>query len=203
MQDENTVREKKIIAILNKEIEDGENLAAASRRMVEYLLLEKKGYRADEVRKNVIFEVRLEKETLHSSVDFLVTVEGKKAMVIKCSSGSLSSRERQAVAAARLLGNPPVPIAVVADPENAEVLDVMTGKVTGEGFGAIPVRDQILKILPEKELKTLSPERLEKEKRILLAIDSIQCCVPQGADGGVRIGPDPGKEKSCRDGRGC
>jgi len=187
VEDESAVREKKIIAILDQELDDGENLAAEARRMVEYLLLEKKGYTREEVRKQVVFDVILGQETAHSSVDFLVTVEGKKAMVIKCASGSLSSRERQAVAAARLLDSPPVPIAVVADPATAEVLDVMTGKVVGEGFGAIPVRDQILAVLSEKEPKPLSPERIEKEKRILLAFDAIRCSVPQGANGGVSL----------------
>jgi hypothetical protein len=80
-----------------------------------------------------------------------------------------------------------VPVAVVADPVNAEVLDVATGKVVGEGFGAIPVRDRIIQTLSEYSSKPLSLERLEKEKRILLAFDAIRCCVPQGADGGVAI----------------
>jgi ABC-type lipoprotein export system ATPase subunit len=195
VEDESAVREKKIIAILDRELDDGENLAAAARKMVEYLLLEKKGYAREEVRKQVVFDVILGQETAHSSVDFLVTIEGKKAMVIKCASGSLSSRERQAVAAARLLATPPVPIAVVADPATAEVLDVMTGKVVGEGFGAIPVRDQILTVMSEKEPKPLSPERIEKEKRILLAFDAIRCSVPQGANGGVQIGPEPDKNE--------
>ncbi len=187
MEDESAVREKKIIAILNQELDDGENLAAMARKTVEYLLLEKKGYTREEVRKQVVFDVILGQETEHSSVDFLVTIEGKKAMAIKCSSGSLSSRERQAVAAARLLDSPPVPIAVVADPVNAEVLDTMTGEVVGEGFGAIPVRDQILAVLSQKEPKPLSPERIEKEKRILLAFDAIRCSVPRGANGGVSL----------------
>jgi hypothetical protein len=187
VEDESAVREKKIIAILNQELDDGENLAATSRRMVEYLLVEKKGYAREEVRKQVVFDVILGEETAHSSVDFLVTIEGEKAMIIKCAAGSLSSRERQAVAAARVLGTPPIPIAVVADPETAEVLDVMTGKVLGEGFGAIPVRGQLVTMLSEKETKPLSPERIEKEKRILLAFDAIRCSVPQGGDGGVKL----------------
>ncbi len=187
MEDERIAREKKIIAILDKEVEDGLNLVAAAKKTVEYLLIEKKGYQRDEVRKDVVFDVVLDKETVCSAVDFLVTIQGKRAMVIKCSSGSLSSRERQAVAAARLLEAPPVPVAVVADPVTAEVLDVMTGEVVGEGFGAIPVRDQLLTVLSEKELKPLSPERIEKEKRILLAFDAIRCSVPQGANGGVKL----------------
>ena len=194
MEDENIVREKKILAILDQEVEAGEDLAAAARKTVGYLLLEKKGYHRDEVRKNVVFEVVLGKETVCSSVDFLVTIEGKKAMVVKCSSGSLSSRERQAVAAARLLDSPPVPIAVVADPVNAEVLDTATGEVLGEGFGAIPVREQLVALLSEKTQTPLTPGRIEKEKRILLAFDALRCSVPKGANGGVSL-DDMCKEK--------
>jgi hypothetical protein len=187
MEDELIVREKKIQSILEQEFEDGESLASEARKMVSYLLAEKKGYLPEDIEKRVVFEVKLGQETAYSSVDFLISIAGKRAMVIKCAAGSLSSRERQAVAAARLIGSPPVPVAVVADPVNAEVLDVATGEVVGEGFGAIPVRDRIIQILSEYSAKPLSPERLEKEKRILLAFDAIRCCVPQGADGGVAL----------------
>jgi hypothetical protein len=191
MEDEFVVREKKIASILEQELEDGESLAAEARMMVSYLLVEKKGYLPEDIEKRVVFEVKLGQETAYSSVDFLISVAGKKAMVIKCAAGSLSSRERQAVAIARLIGSPPVPVAVVADPVNAEVLDVATGKVVGEGFGAIPVRDRLVEMLSEYSAKPLARDRLEKEKRILLAFDAIRCCVPQGADGGVSIeGPD-------------
>ena len=195
MEDDPVLREKKILSILEQELEDGESLAAEARKMVSYLLVEKKGYLPEDIEKRVVFEVKLGQETAYSSVDFLISIAGKKAMVIKCAAGSLSSRERQAVAVARLIGSPPVPVAVVADPVNAEVLDVATGKVVGEGFGAIPVRDRIIQILSEYSSKPLSLERLEKEKRILLAFDAIRCCVPQGADGGVAIkGPVPCEE---------
>jgi hypothetical protein len=82
-----------------------------------------------------------------------------------------------------------------ADPATAEVLDAATGKIAGEGFGSIPVRDQITTLLQEKQTKPLSPERIEKEKRILLAFDAIRCSVPRGTEGGVQIGPEPGKDK--------
>ena len=195
MEDESIIREKKIQSILEQELEDGESLAGEARKMVSYLLVEKKGYLPEDIAKRVVFEVKLGQETAYSSVDFLISVAGKKAMVIKCAAGSLSSRERQAVAAARLVGSPPVPVAVVADPVNAEVLDVATGKVVGEGFGAIPVRDRMVQMLSEYSSNPLPPERLEKEKRILLAFDAIGCCVPQGANGGVALkGPAAGDE---------
>lgn len=192
MEDENAAREKKILSILEQELEDGESLAAEARKMIYFLLVEKKGYQPEDIEKKVLFEVKLGQETVYSSVDFVVSASGKRAMIIKCSSGSLSSRERQAVAAARVLGSSPVPVAVVADPVNAEVLDVATGKVIGEGFGAIPLKEQLVQMLTDRSPLQYSPERLEKEKRILLAFDTIRCCVPQGGDGGVSI-KEPGQ----------
>jgi hypothetical protein len=162
--------------------------------MIAYLLREKKGYRPEDVRKGMAFEVTLGQEVFWSSADFIVSVEGKMGMIIKCAAGSLDSRERQAVAAARVIASPPVPVAVVADPVNAEVLDVATGKVTGEGFGAIPTKEQLRSIIAEMAMQPLDPKRLEKEKRILLAFDAIKCCVPQGGGGGVKIG-DPETEQ--------
>jgi len=194
MDEEAATREKKVLSILAQELEDGESLAAEARKMIFYLLTEKKGYQPEDIEKNVIFKVTLGEEISYSSADFVVSVAGKRSMLIKCSSGSLSSRERQAVAAARLLGSSPLPVAVVADPVNAEVLDVATGEVTGEGFGAIPVREQLVKMVSEHQPVQFSAARLEKEKRILLAFDAIRCCVPQGADGyGVSL-KGPGQE---------
>ena len=191
--DEQTAREAKIRDILQEELQDGEDLAAAARRMIEYLLLEKKGYGPGDVRKGLAFEVQLGAESAWSSADFLVSVDGRNAMLIKCAAGSLDSRERQAVAAARVIASPPLPVAVVADPVNAVVLDVAGGKATGEGFGAIPVKDQLRQLLAAASVQPLDPKRLEKEKRILLAFDAIKCCVPQGGSGGVQIGePEKG-----------
>ncbi len=191
--DEQSAREAKIRDILQEELQDGEDLANEARTMIGYLLLEKKGYDPGDVRKGLAFEVQLGAETSWSSADFLVSVDNKTAMIIKCAAGSLDSRERQAVAAARVIVSPPLPVAVVADPVTAEVLDVSSGRVTGEGFGAIPTKEQLRGIVAEKVMQPLDPNRLEKEKRILLAFDAIKCCVPQGGDGGVQIGQDPSK----------
>lgn len=186
-QDQNFPREEKIRQILEQEIREGEDLADEARRMIKYLLLEKKGYAFEDVRSNVTFDVVLGSEPAASSVDFLVSVNSIPAMIVKCAAGSLDSRQRQAVAAARVIASPPARIAVVADPLSALVLDVSTGKVIGEGFGAIPVKEQLNKIIAEQGLAPLSDERIEKEKRILLAFDAIKCCVPKGKDGGVKL----------------
>jgi hypothetical protein len=192
--DDQIDREARIRDILAEELQDGEDLANEARRMIGYLLREKKGYAPEDVRTGLAFEVQLGAETAWSAADFLVSLDGKTAMIIKCAAGSLDSRERQAVAAARVITSPPLPIAVVADPVTAEVLDVSSGKVIGEGFGAIPTKEQLRILVAEKRMQPLDPKRLEKEKRILLAFDAIKCCVPQGGSGGVQIG-EPRKEQ--------
>src|SRR5574340_451401 len=173
-ENEQAAREARIRSILQEELQDGEDLANEARNMIGYLLREKKGYAAEDIRKGLAFEVQLGAETAWSSADFLVSLNGKMAMIIKCAAGSLDSRERQAVAAARVIASPPLPVAVVADPVHAEVLDVATGKVIGEGFGAIPTKEQLTAIVTDKAMQPLDPKRLEKEKRILLAFDSIK-----------------------------
>ncbi len=187
MEDEFTTREKKILSILEHEIEDGEQMTAVVRKIAEQMLLGEKGYLAGDIRKNVAFDVVLGGETAKSSVDFLVSMDGIDVMVIKCAAGSLNSRERHVVAAARVLGDVQVPVAVVMDPMNAVVLDGLTGKVAGEGFEAIPTREQVRRMLAGLNLVPLPPEKAEREKRILLAFDAIRCCIPRGTDGGVKL----------------
>jgi hypothetical protein len=182
--DQNRSREAKIRDILEQEIQDGEDLANDARKLIGYLLRDKKGYGQADIRQGLAFEVVLGHETFWSSADFLVSVNGRMGMIIKCAAGSLDSRERQAVAAARVITSPPLHVAVVADPVTAVVIDVASGKVIGEGFGAIPTKEQLEVLLNETAVRPLDAERKEKEKRILLA---------RGGDGGVQIG-DPEKE---------
>jgi hypothetical protein len=184
MEDEFISREKKVLSIIEQEITDGEEMAAAVRHIAEKMLFGEKGYAEGDVSKYVVFDVVLGQETVKSNVDFLVSLDGRNVMVIKCAAGSLSSRERHVVAAARVLG---VLIAAVMDPMSAVVLDAATGKVIGEGFEAIPTKDHLKAMTAGREVKSLAPEKLEREKRVLLAFDAIRCCVPQGADGGVEL----------------
>ncbi len=196
MEDEFVVRGKKILSILEQEIENGEAMAAAVNRIAEGMLLGEKGYASADVRKNVVFNVTLGEETATSFVDFLVSVDNRNAMVVKCASGSLSSRERHVVAAARVIGTIPVPVAVVMDPMSAVVLDGVTGKVLGEGFEAVPTKARLADMLSQREIKPFPHEKIEREKRVLLAFDAIRCCVPQGVDGGVNLDDLP-DEQTC------
>ena len=64
-------------------------------------------------------------------------------MVIRFGPGSLVSRERPTLAISRLIEPYQVPLAVVTNGQDAEVLDGETGRVVGRGLAAIPARPEL------------------------------------------------------------
>ena len=173
-------KEEAMEALIKKEIDAAESELSAVRQDIEKFLLEKKGYAETEIEKDREFEVLIGNERCKSGTDIIISVGGKRLILIKCSVGALVSRERQAVACARVLDSYQIPFAVVTDAVDAIVLDTLTGKVMSEGMESIPSRNELTELISTIELKTLSPERAEKEKRILLAFDSIKCTINYG-----------------------
>jgi hypothetical protein len=93
-------------------------------------------------------------------------------MAIRCAAGSLGSREREILAAARLLDDCLIPLAVVSDGKTATVLDTASGKKIGDGLDAIPSKKEAIKKLDALELQPLPADRREKEKLIFRTYDS-------------------------------
>ncbi|HID29553.1 MAG TPA: hypothetical protein EYP19_06055 [Desulfobacterales bacterium] len=147
-----------------------------ARQTIARFLVEKKEYlKGDiEVRQQITLIVDGKEGT--SKVDFVIRVAGKAFMIIVFGPGSLVSRERSTVAAARLIENHEIPFAVVTNGQAAEVLDTRSGKVIAEGLENIPSRPEALKQLETITFEKLSDDRLEREKRILYTFDVLAKC---------------------------
>ncbi|MEW6002178.1 MAG: type I restriction enzyme HsdR N-terminal domain-containing protein [Nitrospirota bacterium] len=145
------------------------------RQKIERLLIEKKAYSKNDIVVDREFEIILGDEINRSKVDLVVSIEGKRFMIIKCARGSLVSREREVLSCARILDVYIIPFAVVTNGQDAEVLDAISGEVIGSGLEAIPPKPKALEALRQIEFKRLSEERVEKEKRIFLAFDAFKC----------------------------
>ena len=148
--------------------------AEENRQAVERFLVEKKGYLKEDIQIDVDIQMTVAGELYRSQLDLVVSTDGGKTrfMVIRCAAGSLGSREREIVAAARLLDNYQIPLSVVSDGKTAIVLDTVSGKKTGEGLDAIPSKDAAIKILESLELQSLPMDRRKKEKLIFRTYDS-------------------------------
>ena len=148
------------------------------RQQLARLLVEEKGFRKNDL------EVRLKIDTLFagqfvvSKIDLVARLDGRRLMVLRYAPGSLVTRERPALAAARVLDRDQViPLTVVTNGRDAEILDTATGKVTATGLAAIPDRQQLGELAARKDiLPGLDENRREKELRILNAFDVEICC---------------------------
>ncbi|MGD9301244.1 MAG: type I restriction enzyme HsdR N-terminal domain-containing protein [Desulfobacterales bacterium] len=147
--------------------------AEENRQAVEKLLVAEKGYLKEDINVDVDIAITVAGEPYRSQVDLVVSPDGgdTRFMVIKCAAGSLGSREREIVAAARLLDEYQIPCAVVSDGRKAIVLDTVTGKKIGDGLNAIPSRQEAVNQLKSSTLQSFPQERREREKRIFRTYD--------------------------------
>ncbi len=148
--------------------------AEENRQAVERFLVEKKGYLKEDIQIDVDIQMTVAGESYRSQLDLVVSTDGGKTrfMVIRCAAGSLGSREREVIAAARLLENYQIPLSAVSDGKTAIVMDTVSGKKTGEGLDAIPSKDAAIKKFESLEFQPLPMDRREKEKLIFRTYDS-------------------------------
>ena len=148
--------------------------AEENRQAVAQYLVNEKGYSKDDIEVDVDIELIVAGDPYRSQVDLAVRVSGSKLriMAIKCAAGSLGSREREILAAARLLDKHPIPYAVVSDGKTALLLDTVSGKKIGEGMDAIPSKEAGISMLKSYRPVCLSDERLVRERLIFRTYDS-------------------------------
>ncbi len=147
--------------------------AEENRQRVERFLVEKKGYRRDDIEVDAEIRFTVAGEEYHSNVDLVVSIEGKRFMVINCVPGSLVSRQRETIAAARLLDEYQIPFSVVSDGKDAHLLDTITGKVLSEDIDAIPSRQQALGNVEKMEMQPFPEEKLERERIVFRSYDDM------------------------------
>lgn len=139
-----------------------------ARKIAEDLLLSK-GYSKDEILPNYLFKVELPEGEAIAIADILVKLEGRNAIVVMCAPPTaLVPYERLALACARVLN---AVYAIALNVEEVTVMRASDGKIC-RGFECIPHRNEF-----EFEDYSLSEDRLEKEKRILVTYLNILHCV--------------------------
>ena len=147
------------------------------RQKLARLLVEERGFAKSELTMRRRIETLFAHQFVASKIDIVVSIGDQRVLVLRYGPGSLVTRERPAIAAARVLEeNQIIPLVVVTNGEDAELLDARTGKVLETGLGAIPAREKILSLLPGLDFTPVAPERREPELRILNAFDVESCC---------------------------
>jgi len=148
------------------------------RQELARMLVEEKGYTADELEPRLVIDTFFNNQSVRSLVELTVRLQGRRFMIIRYGPGSLVTRERPAIAAARILDSDyRIPLAVVTNCRDAEMLDTLTGEVLGSGMDAIPDRKKAVVMLRETEFSPFQDlAKREREARILNVFDLEVCC---------------------------
>jgi len=143
------------------------------RQTLERFLVGKKGYRKSDIMVDFDVAIDIAGSLYQSQLDLVVSVDDIRFMVIKCAAGSLESREREVISAARVADICPIPYAVASDGKTAVIYDVISGKKTGDTLSRVPCRQEAMEILNTLKPHEISEKQREKEKLIFRSYDSM------------------------------
>lgn len=162
--------------IQTEETVERRDTEAVKQAMLEFLR-DHKGYLSGEIEIDREFQFSISDRQETSSTDFIIKLKGKRFMAIRCAASALESRERHILAFSRVVDSYQIPLSVVTDGLHARLIDTVSGDIISEDINSIPSREEALGRIEGMQFVQYPAERMEKEKRILLAFDSISCPV--------------------------
>ena len=146
------------------------------RQKLARLLVEVKGFAPTDILSRYAYTVHCGPRSAVIPIDFIVYRDGCAAMLIKYGPGSLVTRHQPVLAAARIVADRPIPLAVVTNGRDADVLATPSGKVLAAGIPGIPDRQQLHSMGVSYDLPKLSAGSIEKNARILYAYEVDGAC---------------------------
>ena len=146
------------------------------RQKIGRLLVNRKGYLRTDIEPRKHLMARADEKRAILKIDFVVSLAGKVCMVIKYAPGSLVTRRRSVLAASRLIAPYQVPVAVVTNGEDAEILKAASAEVIAQGLDSIPARTDLEKMAANETPITISDRQAEIESRILYCYEVDDRC---------------------------
>jgi hypothetical protein len=164
------------------------------RQKIGRLLVEQKGYDKHDIVSRHEITIRTGSKCAKLLITYIVTLAGRMVMLIQYGPGSLVTRHRPALAMSRLAAEYQIPVVVVTNGEDADILNGEDASVVARGIDQIPPRQRLAAGLKQQVWETISRRRGEMESRILMAYevddkcpcdDSI-CTIDNPNDGGFK-----------------
>jgi len=142
------------------------------------LLVEQLGYGKDELEPRLTIDSCFNNNRVQTLIELTARIGGKRLFIVRYGPGSLVTREKAAVAAARILDpGYRIPLAIVTNGRDAELIETARGKVLAGGMECIPDRQRAEVLLHQYAFEPFSdPGRRDKALRILNVFDQEVCC---------------------------
>ncbi len=159
------------------------------RQKIARLLLEEKGFAKEELIPRYPLTIKAGGKCAQVPATLLARIKSKMAMLVQYGPGSLTTRHRPALAMGRLVVPYQIPVVVVTNGEQAEILDGASGELRAAGLNNLPNRDQLVELAAVAPWLPIVTRRAEMEARILFAFEVDDRCPCD--DTVCQLGPTP------------
>jgi len=146
------------------------------RQKIARLLVDRKGYLKNDIEPRKSLLVKAGENRAIIKIDFLIKLSDRLCMIIKYGPGSLVTRHRPVLAASRLAAPYQIPVAVVTNGEDAEILEGSSAKVLSRGLANIPSKTELNRFAAGANFSKIPAERAAMESRILYCYEIDDSC---------------------------
>lgn len=148
-----------------------DTLDERAKQTLAQFLVEQKHYLKDDINVRRKITVKTANKTAELTIDLLVRLAGRTGMIIQFGPGSIITRHRSVLAASRVVEAYQIPVVVVTNGREADILDGFSGDVMASGLDAIPSKAELEEMTAHLSWDGIPPRRKELEARILYAFE--------------------------------
>lgn len=147
-----------------------------NRQKIAHLLVDTLGYNKKNISKSQKHLITANKKSAELKLDFLITIGNNACMLIKYAPGSIVSRRQCTLGWSRIVKPYQIPIVVITNSKDAEIIDGFTGNVLVTGLDKIPSKETLAQNLHTVAFTTLPEKKREMAFRIVYAFEVDGSC---------------------------
>jgi hypothetical protein len=144
-------------------------------KIAEKLVLEKGFDRAD-IEADTGIEVSAGGKKAGIKIDFLIRYQHKVVGLIQYAPGSLVTRRLSTLALSRIVRPYQIPVVVITNGEDAEIMEGDTGKVTASGLENLPHKADIIQNYDSFSFRPISAGMFDQASKIVFAFEVDDAC---------------------------
>ncbi len=146
------------------------------RQKIAGKLIFDKGFEPGDIQNNTPVEVSAGTAKAMVKIDFMIEFQGKIIALIKFAPGSLVTRRLSTLALSRIVTPYQIPIVVVTNGENAEILDGYTGKLMSTGLENLPDKKTLAEDMASWSFQLIQKKIVDQASRIAFACEIDGAC---------------------------
>lgn len=146
------------------------------RQKLGKILLERLGFEKSHLKGRFVHLLRAGEQKAQMKIDYMINYKDRCVMLIKYAPGSLVTRRLSTVALSRTITSYQIPLVVVTNGEDAEIVDGDSGRVLAKGLENIPSKAVIERQFNAFTFKKITGPVQEQASRIAFACEIDGAC---------------------------